>query len=179
MPARIRPIHAHPRRCIGWSGSAVLGRGTTGHHTERGCCCTIDIRRASGRRTASISTTDNHSLSCPCHTVRTMPAFAQLLLPSAVLAASLTFSGLMAAAPVAGQPMAAVFPPWWSEADIFAATDRAGAMPLRFGAGPSTVIIPGGTSGLSMRLYRTGALLVLNAGERGGCLGGSAIGSSR
>ena len=42
--------------------------------------------------------------------------------------------------PAARGPVAAVFPPWWSESHSFAAAGRAGAV-LRFGALPFIVIV--------------------------------------
>jgi len=64
--------------------------------------------------------------------------------------------------------VAAVFPPWWSPADVIAAGARHGAV-LSAGAAPGVVIVRGNGPGLAARLRRDGALLTLNPLAARGC----------
>lgn len=73
-----------------------------------------------------------------------------------------------AAAPADANRIAAVFPPWWSSAQIIgagaAAGDIAGA-----GAYRSILIVSSRTPGLSARLRQAGAIVLLSPGLAGLC----------
>lgn len=87
-----------------------------------------------------------------------------------VPAAGLMIVGLfvtvaLAATPGNGGRMTAVFPPWWSQADAFAAAARAGR-PIAAG-GLEFIILVGDAdgasqSGLSQRLRDEGALVLMD-----------------
>ena len=98
-----------------------------------------------------------------------MPHRSRTLLPYAVLVVSLVLTGIAALAPLPGQPVAAVFPPWWGAARAFAAAARSNSPVVRLGLFPNIVILPGLTTGASSRLHRAGALLLLNAQALGAC----------
>ncbi|KQT50102.1 hypothetical protein ASG52_08540 [Methylobacterium sp. Leaf456] len=89
-------------------------------------------------------------------------------LPGALLAASLTASvwlGLPSAK--AGEPVAAIFPPWWSSAERVAAAVAAGGAVLR--AGPGLVIAQSSAPGFEARLHAAGAWLLFDPRGLGLC----------
>jgi hypothetical protein len=83
------------------------------------------------------------------------------------LAASafISLAGLLAAIAAPGksepQAAAAVFPPWWSPAQAFAAAGSTGEV-ARTGALSSIVIVHSTTPALAERLRKAGALFVLD-----------------
>ena len=91
------------------------------------------------------------------------------LLPAALLAASLIGSawlGLPSAA--AGEPVAALFPPWWSPAERLAAAAAAGGAVLR--AGPSGLVVAQSSApGFEARLHAAGAWLLFDPRGLGLC----------
>lgn len=75
------------------------------------------------------------------------------------------------AAALAPQPagaVAAVFPPWWSEARVVAAAGDAGAL-VAAGADAHVVVVDA-AGDLPKRLREAGALVVFNPGAFAGCL---------
>ena len=96
--------------------------------------------------------------------------------PAWLPAATLCLMGLAPAAVLGAQPQdparaAAVFPPWWSQAETLAAADRAGDV-AGVGALSSIVITtaPGGREGdFARALRREGAWLVIDPGFAGPC----------
>lgn len=88
----------------------------------------------------------------------------------AVLGAGL---GLFAAAAVGAEPrtpgrVAAVFPPWWSPAQVVGAAASAGDISGAGGA-PFVVILRGDPSDLSRRARAAGALMLLDPALAGVC----------
>ena len=81
------------------------------------------------------------------------------------VSALISFAGMAVvfAAPSAGavQSAAAIFPPWWSPAEAFAAAGSAGEV-ARTGALSSILIVHSQAPDLAGRLRRAGALLVLD-----------------
>ncbi|GAB6843074.1 hypothetical protein HNR00_004708 [Methylorubrum rhodinum] len=95
---------------------------------------------------------------------------APWLLPGALLAASLTASvwlGLPAAK--AGEPVAAVFPPWWSPAESLSAAVAAGGAVLRAGRPPGLVVARSSVPGFETRLRAAGAWLLFDPRGLGLC----------
>jgi hypothetical protein len=81
--------------------------------------------------------------------------------------------GLFAAAAVDAQPrtpgrVAAVFPPWWSPAQVIGAAATAGAI-SGVGAVPFIVILRGDPADLSQRVRSAGALVLLDPALAGAC----------
>src|SRR5271155_3866907 len=68
-------------------------------------------------------------------------------------------------APPADGPVAAVFPPWWSDVHAIASASLAGAV-MRLGAAPFVVIVAAGDR---VSLRRHGAWLLLDPRAAGGC----------
>ena len=64
--------------------------------------------------------------------------------------------------------VAAVFPPWWSAADRFAAAAGAGRI-VALGRLPSVLIVHGAPALLARKLREAGALLVLDSSLSVGC----------
>jgi hypothetical protein len=62
-----------------------------------------------------------------------------------------------------GDPMVAVFPPWWSQSRSFAATSDSGVAVAGFGPVGWLVVAVPGTEADSRRIRESGALLLLNA----------------
>lgn len=94
---------------------------------------------------------------------------APWLLPGALLAASLTASawlGLPAA--TVGEPVAAMFPPWWSPADRLAAAVAAGGAVLHAGP-PGLVVAHSAAPGFEARLQAAGAWLLFDPRGLGLC----------
>lgn len=98
------------------------------------------------------------------------PEPAPWLLPGALLAASLTASvwlGLPAATP--GEPVAAVFPPWWSQAESLSAAVAAGGAVIRAEGLPGLVIAQSPVAGFEARLHAAGAWLLFDPRGLGLC----------
>lgn len=97
------------------------------------------------------------------------PEPAPWLLPGALLAASLTASvwlGLPSAP--AGEPVAALFPPWWSPAERLSAAAAAGGAVLR--SGPSGLVVAQSSApGFEARLRAAGAWLLFDPRGLGLC----------
>jgi hypothetical protein len=86
---------------------------------------------------------------------------------------ALTFGSLGAAvafeaAPRTPRQVAAVFPPWWSPARVFAAASDAGAI-TAIGGARNVVIVVADDDQLPARLNAAGALLQLNPSLTGLC----------
>ena len=82
-------------------------------------------------------------------------------------------ASLLAAVAVEAQPrtpgrVAAVFPPWWSPAQVVGAAGSAGDI-AGIGAVPFIVIVRGDPAGLSRRVRSAGALLLLDPALAGAC----------
>jgi hypothetical protein len=81
------------------------------------------------------------------------------------ISALISFGGILAvvAAPASAdsQSAAAIFPPWWSPAETFAAAGAAGEV-ARTGAFSSVLIVHSQAPALADRLRKAGALLVLD-----------------
>lgn len=91
----------------------------------------------------------------------------RIVLGLAVAVLTLGFCIGAMAAPRDASSIAAVFPPWWSPAQAAAAAASAGQIA---GAGRgSIVIVTSPAPGLSDRLRRAGALLLLGPGLAGQC----------
>jgi hypothetical protein len=82
-----------------------------------------------------------------------------------IVSAFIGLAGLFAAlaAPTAHDPSsaAAIFPPWWSAAEAFAAAGSAGEV-TRIGAFASVLIVHSKAPALADRLRKAGALLILD-----------------
>lgn len=89
--------------------------------------------------------------------------------PLLLLAASFVATAWLALHPKPGQPVAAVFPPWWGGLQAFEAVASAGGELLRTGAWPAIVVTISREPGLASRLHATGAWLVLDARALGTC----------
>jgi hypothetical protein len=93
------------------------------------------------------------------------------LLPYLVLITGAVAIAASAAMPVPDQPVAVIFPPWWSAARAFAAAARLGAPIIRFGNISTIVVLQSdGAASLPARARAAGALLVVNALAFGGCV---------
>ena len=82
----------------------------------------------------------------------------------------------LALSPKPGQPVAAVFPPWWGTGRAFAAVASAGGRVVRAGAWASLVVVApeadaqaGVQAGLGGRLVAAGAWLIVDPRSLGGC----------
>lgn len=100
-------------------------------------------------------------------------ASARKLLLTFAPALALTFASLGAAvafdaAPRTPRQVAAVFPPWWSPARVFAAASEAGAV-TAIGGASNIVIVVADDDQLPARLNAAGALLQLNPSLTGLC----------
>lgn len=82
------------------------------------------------------------------------PAFALALASLATLVA-------VQAGPQSPREIAAVFPPWWSQAETLAAARRAGAVSA-IGGWRNVVVVAADDDGLPRRLNTAGALLQLD-----------------
>ena len=94
------------------------------------------------------------------------------LVPAGVLACGFLAVAWLALSPKPGQPVAAVFPPWWSAARAFAAAASAGGRVMRTGAWPTLVVVvpeAGGETGFGGRLGAAGAWLIVDPQSLGGC----------
>jgi len=94
------------------------------------------------------------------------------LLPVALALGSLLAAAWLQLRPPASglraqDPLALVFPPWWSGARSMLAAAPAGAI-IRFGAWPNIIVILP-TPGAAMVPSATGAWAVLDARRLGGC----------
>ena len=106
---------------------------------------------------------------------RKFSAFAPLLMVGlAVVCAPL----LTLAEPLAGDQVAAVFPPGWHERDVLLASAEAGQNLVRFGALPNIGIIEFSSASDLDRLRAAGALLLLDPQALGGCLIGAELPTS-
>jgi len=99
-----------------------------------------------------------------------MAAFLLLILLAAIVAPRLQ------AQP--GQAVAAVFAPWKSRDEVFAAVARSGAEILRTGPLHNVVLISTERSAVLAELYRAGAWSLLNAQGWGGCVASEAPATS-
>ena len=93
---------------------------------------------------------------------------AQALAIGGAIIASLVAAVAVAAAPVAPDRLAAVFPPWWSRAQLMSAATSAGDI-AGVGAAPFILILRSDSPGLEARLRRSGAWLLLNPDAAGVC----------
>lgn len=79
----------------------------------------------------------------------------------ALTLASLAALVVVQARPQSPREIAAVFPPWWSQADTFAAAREAGAVSA-IGGWRNVVVVVSDDDDLSRRLNSVGALLQLD-----------------
>ena len=83
-----------------------------------------------------------------------------------VCGAVVTLGSLVAAIPgpslASTRNLAAIFPPWWTQAQVIQAAASAGHL-VDVGAWPSTVIVEFTDEGLPSRLRSGGALIVVDA----------------
>ena len=89
--------------------------------------------------------------------------------PFALLAFSTLAGACLALAPVPGRPVAALFPPWWTPAQAFAAMAAAGGTVTRLTGLPTILVAAPDAPELAQRLRSSGALLVMDAKRLGGC----------
>ena len=78
----------------------------------------------------------------------------------------------LALSPKPGQPVAALFPPWWSAERAFAAATSTGGRIVRTGAWSTLVVVvpeAGHEAGFSGRLGVAGAWLIVDPQSLGGC----------
>ena len=94
------------------------------------------------------------------------------LLPVLLLTGSALFSSGLALAPKAGDPVAVLFPPWWSGAEAASASAAARSDIVRMGAWRTVLIVRSDTPGLARRLVRAGAWLILDPIAAFGCRDG-------
>lgn len=80
----------------------------------------------------------------------------------------------MSVVPADARSVAAVFPPWWTQAQTFQAASNVGDV-VRLGRFSSVVIVRDDRKGLAMRLRAAGALILVNALTFGGCAGQSNV----
>lgn len=103
-------------------------------------------------------------MSAPRHTpVRARGNCAAWLLPVCLACMGTLPQAVQVLAPKQGSPVAAVFPPWWSQTQTATAGAGAGGAILRFGAWPTIVVLQPLQRGLAARLLAAGAWLVLSA----------------
>lgn len=85
----------------------------------------------------------------------------RLLAPILILVLSTTVVVTLGAGPLPGERLlAAVYPPWWSDARIAGAAASAGDIAAAGGV-RNVLVIHGDPTGFAARLRRSGALLVL------------------
>lgn len=91
------------------------------------------------------------------------------LLPGALLVASLTASvWLGLPPPKPGEPLAAMFPPWWSRTDALAAAVEAGGAIVRIG--PSSLVVAHASApDFEARLHAAGAWILFDPRGLGLC----------
>jgi hypothetical protein len=82
--------------------------------------------------------------------------------------ASLTGALALSMRPPETGPVALIFPPWWGGARAVAAAARSGAV-IRFGARSFIVVVLPDSRGPHGRLRQSGAWLVLDPAQVGGC----------
>ncbi len=98
-----------------------------------------------------------------------MPVRIPTLVPFALLTGSVLMIASLAMKPVPDKPVAALFPPWWSAAQVIASAAAADGAIVRFGGFQTVLVVAAGGPDLTGRLHHAGAWLVLNAGILGGC----------
>src|SRR5712671_200879 len=72
--------------------------------------------------------------------------------------------------PAIGEPVAAVFPPWWGAERAFAAASSSGGAIVREGAWPSILVLSSADEDFADRLHAAGAWLLLNPKALDACL---------
>lgn len=82
--------------------------------------------------------------------------------------ATLVMAMSAAAAPADAGRVAAVFPPWWTSAQVLSAASGAGDI-AGAGAHRSILIVSSRVPGLNERLHRAGAVVLLSPGLAGLC----------
>jgi hypothetical protein len=95
-----------------------------------------------------------------------LPAVHNWVLPTAICLATAA-AALTEGGPVEG-PVAAVFPPWWRGAEVFAAAAGAGRI-IGPGAVPFVVVVAPEGARTAERLRAAGAILVIDPIVAGGC----------
>jgi hypothetical protein len=95
----------------------------------------------------------------------------QALVPYATLAASITVMAFAALVPKQNDPVAAIFPPWWTAARGFEAAALSGVPIVRTGAFANILVLAPGQPNLPARLHAAGAWMVVDAMALGGCAG--------
>ena len=95
------------------------------------------------------------------------------MLPVLLLAVTLCCAGWLDLAPRPGQPVLAVFPPWWSRAEALEAMIVADGDLVSPGRWPDVLIAASSTAGLGKRLHRQGAWLLLDPRGLAGCAASS------
>jgi hypothetical protein len=90
-------------------------------------------------------------------------------LPLAVMTTGFIGLAWLSLAPIPGQPVAAVFPPWWDTSRTVAAIAAAGGDILRPGAWPAIMIGFSTDPAFTARLRAEGAWLLLNPQALGTC----------
>ena len=96
------------------------------------------------------------------------------LAPLILIALAVVCTPLLGLAePLAGDQVAVVFPPGWSERDVLLASAEAGQNLVRFGALPNVGIVEFSSQADLQDLRAAGALLLLDPQVLGGCLIGA------
>ncbi len=95
------------------------------------------------------------------------------MLPGLLLAATLCCTAWLDLAPRPGQPVLAVFPPWWSRAEALQAMIAADGDLVSPGRWPDMLTAASSRAGLGKRLHRQGAWLLLDPRGLAGCAASS------
>lgn len=82
--------------------------------------------------------------------------------------ASAGLAAMLPAAPANAVTLAAVFPPWWSQAQVWRAALSTGDV-VDVGGSRFVLVLHSSASGLAARLCRAGALLILDPLAMGPC----------
>ena len=98
---------------------------------------------------------------------------AAWILPVLLMAASLLCAAWLDLAPRPGQPVLAVFPPWWNRAGALKAMVAADGDLVSPGRWPDMLIAASLRTGLGMRLHGQGAWLLLDPRGLAGCAASS------
>jgi hypothetical protein len=92
------------------------------------------------------------------------------VVPGLVLLSGFLVVAWLDVRPKPGQPVAAVFPPWWSAARAFTAAAAADGSVLRTGAWAAIIVTASPDPAFAARLRQAGAWLILNPQGLGTCL---------
>ena len=89
--------------------------------------------------------------------------------PALLLILSVAAAGSVRLQPIPGEPVAALFPPWWSAGHAFAAASASGGAIIRTGAWPTLLVAVSPSPLFAEKLRASGAWLILNPLALGAC----------